>query len=106
MSVPKIAISIKFKAIAGKEAQLAELLTGAAELVKKTEPKTLYWYATQDKGEFTINDGFADDSGVQAHFGGQVAAALKAKASELVVGGWEQGILPNVARSNILSTIK
>lgn len=106
VSSPKIAITIKIKAVPGKEAQLAELLTGAATLVKKTEPQTLYWFATREKDVFTINDGFADEAGVQAHFDGQVAAALKAKAGELVSGGWDNGVLPNVVRGDILSTIK
>ncbi len=103
---PKIAVTITIKARKGAQAELAQLLTGAAELVKKTEPKTLYWFATRvDSLTFTINDGFADDSGLEAHFSGQVAAALKSKAEELIEGGWANGVLPNIVRSEILSTI-
>lgn len=104
---PKIAVTIRLKAQPGKEADLAALLTMAAKIVKETEPKTLYWFATRVNSDtFTINDGFLNDAGLQAHFDGQVAAALKSRARELVVGGWDQGVLPNVVRSDILSTIQ
>lgn len=103
----KIAVTIRFEAKAGKEAELSALLTSAAEVVSSTEPKTLFWFATKvNERTFTINDGFADEDGLNAHFNGKVAALLKSKAGDLIVGGWEQGVLPNVVRSDILSTIK
>ncbi|MTH96154.1 putative quinol monooxygenase [Roseibium sp. RKSG952] len=103
---PHISIKITMKAVSGKEEELSDLLSGAAKLVAATEPATLFWYATRiGTDTFTINDGFKDQSGVDAHFNGQVAAALKAKAGELVVGGWEHGVLPNVEQAAILSSI-
>ena len=102
----KLSVVIKIKAKQGKEEELAQLLTGAAGLVAKTEPQTLYWFATREsEGTFTINDGFEREEGLQAHFNGQVAAALKAKASELIEGGWEQGVLPNIVQSEVLLAI-
>ena len=102
----KISVQISLKAKKGKESELASLLSSAAAIVKKTEPETLYWFATQiDANTFTINDGFASESGMQAHFNGQVAAALKARAEEVVEGGWENGILSNIVQSRVLSCI-
>lgn len=107
ISKAKIAVSIRIEAKPGKEKEVADLLSSAAEIISTTEPKTLFWYATKvNNCTFTINDGFADESGLQAHFDGKIAALLKAKASDLLVGGWDHGVLPNVVRSHILSTIK
>ncbi len=106
-AVAQIAVTITLKALPGKETALAQLLTGAAEIVQQTEPKTLYWFATKvNQNTFTINDGFADESGMQEHFQGKVAAVLKNEAEQLLVGGWEKGVVANIQRSSILSTIQ
>lgn len=105
-STPKIAITLKLRAKEGKADELAEFLTKAAKLVSDNEPETLYWFAIRiDENTFAINDGFASDSGVEAHFVGKLAASLKERADELVEGGWDNGVLPNVVQSEILSTI-
>lgn len=101
----KIALRIDFRAKPGKEAALAKLLAGAAETIRKTEPATLVFYAIQDGPDrFSIFDAFAGDEGKGAHFAGQVAAALKSHAEDLVVGGWEQGMVANVKAYQILSS--
>lgn len=103
---PNIAVRINLKAQPGKEESLANLLSTAAATVKETEPDTLYWYSIKlSEDTFAICDGFADEEGLNAHFNGQVAAALKQYAAELVVGGWDQGVLPNIEKSAILSSI-
>lgn len=105
-TVAKIAVSIYLEAQPGQEEKLASLLAGAAEIVKATEPTTLYWFATRTGSrKFTINDGFANENGLKNHFGGKVAALLKEQAPELVVGGWENGVLPNIVQADILSII-
>jgi quinol monooxygenase YgiN len=104
---PKIAVTITLKAQPGKAHALSELLESAAQIVKETEPGTLFWYSTQiEEDTFTINDGFNDEASMKAHFDGKVAAALKEKSSELVVGGWDKGVLPNIQQSKVLSSIK
>ena len=104
---PKIAITITLKAQPGMEGELTNLLTIAANIVKETEPQTLYWFATQiDDNTFTINDGFANEAGVNAHFEGKVASILKENAERVVQGGWEDGVVRNIVRSEILSTIQ
>ena len=87
-----------------KEEDLKVLLSSGANIVKETEPKTLLWYALElDKSDFVIFDIFADEEGRKEHFAGKVAGALKEKASHLVEGGWEKGVLKNVINLDILS---
>ena len=106
-TIPTIAITLKLHAKQGMGDKLAQFLVEAAEIVKETEPETLYWFAVRnDEDSFTINDGFASESAVEAHFCGKLAASLKANADELIEGGWDDGILPNVVKSQILSIIQ
>jgi len=100
-----IATGIQLRAIDGKADALAELLTGAGALVKNTEPGTARWYALRlNEHDFMIFDTFSTESGRAAHFEGCVAATLKAKAETLVEGGWESGVVANIANYNILSS--
>lgn len=95
---------IKLEAAPGKGPELAALLTAAGPIVADTEPKTLFWAALQiDESNFAIFDIFADNSGREAHFAGQVAGLLNAKASELVSGGWDDGVVANVRNFDILA---
>ena len=95
---------IKLEAASGKGPELAALLTAAGPIVADTEPKTLFWAALQiDESNFAIFDIFADNSGREAHFAGQVAGLLNAKASELVSGGWDDGVVANVRNFDILA---
>jgi quinol monooxygenase YgiN len=101
---PKVAVRIDVKAKPGKEAAMAAFLTGGAEIVKATEPGTLLWYAIETgPSSFAIFDLFPDDPAKAAHFGGKVAAALKAKADELVAGGWDAGVVANIKEYEVLS---
>ena len=96
---------IKLEAAPGKGPELAALLTAACPIVADTEPKTLFWAALQIKeNNFAIFDIFADNSGREAHFAGQVAGLLNEKASELVSGGWDDGVVANVHNFDILAT--
>jgi quinol monooxygenase YgiN len=59
-------------------------LRGALPLVEQ-EPATLAWFGIRlGPTTFGIFDGFSDESGRQAHLSGKVAAALMAKAPELL----------------------
>jgi quinol monooxygenase YgiN len=100
----KLAVRIDLEAASGQEEKLAQFLTAGAGMVRETEPGTLLWYALRiDRTHFAIFDVFASEEGKAAHFGGKVAAALKASASELVQGGWEAGVLAHVRSYNVLS---
>ena len=95
---------IKLEAAPGHSKQLAALLTVAGSIVAETEPKTLFWAALQiDDNNFAIFDIFADNSGREAHFAGKVANLLKEKASVLVAGGWDEGVVANISNFDILA---
>ncbi len=98
------AMFVRFTANKGKEKELAEFLCNGAVIVKETEPKTLYWYALQiDDNTFAVIDFFTDQAGIDAHLSGDVAVALREKASELVEGGWEKGIIDKVKQFEVLT---
>ncbi|KAJ3058043.1 hypothetical protein HK102_010721, partial [Quaeritorhiza haematococci] len=63
-------------------AEVEAFLKQGAQLVSQTEPKTSYWTAIKfddgNAGRVAIFDTFTDQSGREAHFNGQVAAALVA----------------------------
>ena len=100
------AMFIRLTAAPGKETELANFLTSGVAMIEANEPETLYWYALQiDENTFGIFDFFAGQSGIDAHFGGKVAAALNEKAPELIEGGWEDGVLKNVKQFNVLTVI-
>ncbi len=100
----KIANFITLKAKPGQENNLAEFLAGGATAVAATEPQTLSWFSVRiDANTFAIIDFFANQAGQDAHVGGQVAAALKAKAEQMIVGGWENGVLKNFQVFEVLS---
>jgi len=99
----KIALFVPFKAKPGQAGALADFLKSGAAIVEKTEPKTAYWFAIQiSEDEFAVVDFFADQSGVDAHFAGEIAAAIKANAEALIAGGWDDGIVANVQRFEVL----
>ena len=80
----KVALWVKLKAKQGKEQDVADFLLSGLSLVE-AEPKTIAWFALQlSPSTFGIFDAFPDEEGRQAHLTGRVAAALMAKAGELL----------------------
>ncbi|HEY0365671.1 MAG TPA: antibiotic biosynthesis monooxygenase, partial [Pyrinomonadaceae bacterium] len=70
-----------------------EFLKSGLALVQE-EPKTTVWFAIRmGQSTFGIFDAFSDESGRQAHLSGRVAAALMAKASDLLA---EPPVIENV----------
>ena len=81
----KVALYVPLEAKPGKEKEVAEFLKSALPLVQ-AEPGTITWFAIQEgPSSFAIFDTFNDEAGRDAHLKGKVAAALMAKASELLV---------------------
>lgn len=75
---------VRLDAKPGKEKEVESFLKSAEALVQQ-EPQTTAWFAIRmGSSSFGIFDVFADDSGRQAHLSGKVAAALMAKAPELL----------------------
>lgn len=80
----KVGIVALLEAKPGKEEEVAALLTGARALAVQ-ENQTITWYAFRSGPlSFGIFDTFEDNSGRQAHLSGQIAAALMAKAPDLL----------------------
>ena len=79
-----VALLAKLEAKPGKEAEVEALLKSALPLAN-AEPATTVWFALKlGPTTFGIFDAFANDAGRQAHLSGQIAAALMAKAPELL----------------------
>jgi quinol monooxygenase YgiN len=80
----KVALYVPLEAKPGKEKEVAEFLKSALPLVD-AEPGTVSWFAIQNgPSSFAIFDTFNDETGRNAHLSGKVAAALMAKAGELL----------------------
>ena len=84
MNTATVALWVKLDAKPGKEGDLDAFLRSALPLVQQ-EPATLAWFAIRlGPSTFGIFDAFPDDAGREAHLSGKVAAALMAKAPELL----------------------
>lgn len=80
----KLALLARVEAKPGKEEEVAAFLRSALPLAEN-EPGTISWYAFRiGSSTFGIFDTFNDEAGRQAHLSGQIAAALMAKASDLL----------------------
>jgi quinol monooxygenase YgiN len=80
----KTALLVRLEAKPGKEADVESFLRGGLSVVNE-EPATTAWFAIRiGPSTFGIFDAFPDEAGRQAHLSGRVAAALIAKASELL----------------------
>ena len=79
-----VALYVKLEAKAGKEKDVETFLKGGLAIVLE-EPATTAWFAIRmGPSTFGIFDAFPNEAGRQAHLTGRVAAALMAKASELL----------------------
>ncbi len=79
-----VALLARLVAKPGKEEEVAAFLAGALPLAEK-EPGTIVWFALRlGEREFGIFDAFPDESARRAHLEGPIAAALMAKAGELL----------------------
>ena len=93
----KVGLFVKLKAKPGKESELGQLLKGALPLAQD-EAATTVWYALQfDKSTFGIFDAFSTEEGRAAHLAGRIAAALMAKAPDLLAES------PNIERVDIMA---
>jgi len=79
-----VGLFVRLEAKAGREAEVEAFLKGGLAIVQG-EPATVAWFAIRlGPSTFGIFDAFPDDAGRQAHLSGRVAAALLAKAPELL----------------------
>ena len=93
----KVALLVRLEAKPGKESAVEEFLRSGLFLVQE-EPATSTWYGIKlGPSTYGIFDTFPDDAGRQAHLTGRVAAALMAKAPELL------GQPPTIEKAEILA---
>jgi quinol monooxygenase YgiN len=80
----RVGLLVRLQAKPGKEAEVASFLESGLALANQ-EAATLVWFALRLSSDtFGIFDAFGDETGRKAHLGGQIAAALMAKAPELL----------------------
>ena len=78
-----VALWVQLEAKKGKEAEVEKFLRDGLTIVNN-EMETVTWYALKlSPTSYAIFDTFSDNKGREAHLNGQVAKALKEKASEL-----------------------
>ena len=79
-----VALLVRLEAKPGKEAEVESFLKGGLAIVNE-EPATTAWFAIRlGPSSFGIFDAFPGEAGRQAHLSGRVAAALMAKAADLL----------------------
>lgn len=80
----RVALLVRLQAKPGKEREVARFLEDSLALVNQ-EAATPIWVALKfGSATFGIFDAFADEAGRKAHLAGQIAAALMAKAPDLL----------------------
>jgi len=93
----RVGLFVKLQAKPGKEAEVARFLESGLPLANQ-EAATTVWFALKlGPSTFGIFDAFADDAGRQAHLDGRIAAALMAKAAELLAEP------PKIERCDVLA---
>ncbi|HVE10268.1 MAG TPA: antibiotic biosynthesis monooxygenase [Paraburkholderia sp.] len=92
-----VGLYVRLEAKPGKEQEVESFLRGALPLVEQ-EPATIAWFALRlGPSTFGIFDAFPDEAGRAAHLSGAVAAALMAKAPELLAEA------PSIAKVDVLA---
>jgi quinol monooxygenase YgiN len=80
----KLAVLVRLEAKPGKEKELEDLFVTALPLAQN-EAGTIHWFALRiGPSTYGIFDTFEKEEGRQAHLNGPIAAALVAKAPELL----------------------
>jgi quinol monooxygenase YgiN len=93
----KVALFVRLEAKPGKEAEVESFLRSGLPIVED-EPATIAWFGIRlGPTTFGIFDAFPDEGGRQAHLSGKVAAALMAKAPELLA------IAPVIEKVDVLA---
>jgi quinol monooxygenase YgiN len=79
-----VALLVRLQAKPGKEQELAAFLEAGLALAQQ-EPDTTAWFALRlGPSTYGIFDAFPSETGRKAHLAGPIAAALMAKAPELL----------------------
>jgi quinol monooxygenase YgiN len=96
--MPKTALFVRLEAKPGKEQEVEAFLKAGLPIVLE-EPATLAWFGLRlGPSTFGIFDAFPDEAGREAHLAGKVAAALMAKAGELLAEA------PSIEKADVLAS--
>jgi len=91
------ALFVRLEAKPGKEEEVSNFLKSGLSVVQQ-EPATVAWFGIRlGPSTFGIFDAFPDEAGRQAHLTGRVAAALMAKAGELLAKP------PSIEKADVLA---
>ena len=91
------ALYVRLEAKPGKEKAVEAFLKEALPAVE-AERQTEAWFAIRmGPSSFAIFDAFPDESGRQAHLAGRVAAALMARAPDLL------RVPPDIGKADVLA---
>ncbi|HEV8118087.1 MAG TPA: antibiotic biosynthesis monooxygenase [Thermoanaerobaculia bacterium] len=94
----KVALFVRLEAKPGKESEVESFLKSGLPIVQE-EPATTAWFGIRlGPSTFAIFDAFPDEAGRQAHLTGRVAAALMAKASDLLASP------PSIEKADVLAS--
>jgi quinol monooxygenase YgiN len=92
-----VALQVRLEAKPGKEKELEEFLRAQLPYALG-EPETPAWFALKlDDRTFGIFDAFENESGRQAHLGGEIAMNLGKMAGELLANA------PNIERLEVIA---
>jgi len=92
-----VGLLVRLEAKPEKAEHVADFLKGALSAAKN-EPRTASWFALRiGPTTFGIYDSFPDDTARQKHLSGPIAAALTAKAPELLAKP------PSIERVDVLA---
>jgi len=80
----RVGLLVRLQAKPGKEADVARFLESGLALANQETATPIFFALRFGPATFGIFDAFADDAGRKAHLAGQIAAALMAKAPELL----------------------
>ncbi len=80
----KLALYVRLEAKPGREAETEEFIKSALPIVQAETGTTAWFGIRMGPATFGIFDTFVDESGRQAHLNGRVAAALMARAGDLL----------------------
>ncbi len=80
----RVALLVRLQAKPGKEADVARFLESGLALANQEAAMPIWFALRLGPATFGIFDAFADEAGRKAHLAGQIAAALMAKAPELL----------------------
>ncbi len=93
----KVALFVRLEAKPEKVAEVEQLVRSALPIVEAEAGTTAWFGIRMGPSTFAIFDAFSDEGGREAHLSGKVAAALMAKANQLLA------VPPTIDKADVLA---